>query len=842
MASFTDNSPAYLSQGSPLGDLNLYDRALSTKDQQYDKGVQRVQNAYDTVAGLDVMRGIDKQYLQSKLSQLQTNIQQLAGGDFSTNSLVTQAASLAPQISRDGNVQNAVLSTQQIRSLMNSQRLAKSKDPGNYGVALEWYDNKAVNDYLSNNDLGATYNGPSQATKIPDFDGDLQKELDKITPAKSIIRSADGKYQWKTQDFDVITNDRIQSTIDGFLATHPDAAKLSAIKGMYTYKDYDQHGLASLIQNNYEKNIGDLVKLNVQYKTQIENAPKDSYDFRQQRQKLIEANMQSILDMQGKINHNDPDKGLVRGSYIEALADPSNMDKMRQTLFVDNMKGMYTTMLQKNNITSETTSENYNATHSDENYWKAKANENQVANYNLEVHKAKESAAVHGFVYDQNGNLRSMQPGDAGYETYIRSTKKKADGSSIGDHSYQSSPIPGKVLNINTSQTEDKINKQIIGYGNVDKSARTDFENIWLSGHGGKTSEDFEKYMLDQSKLPLYSANDDYRAYQKQHSELSMNIATLNQLSLSAQSNAERLAPSGVDDNYRSALVNIWSNGGSDPMAYAPIAYDQSGNPITKITTALKSYEKNPEYNRIRNTVLDRSRFMDDASAASKSILDLNNKRLDLRNKYFQDHGVSFQPQENVYDEKQTDLSDVKNRVYSLISSNKYNSMNENSLYDGVNVDDIRVVGNQIDPVTGNVEYHAQWPDKKGKMTDIWIKDPQDRGESLPTYKPHVVAQRAIEILGKTPESGDGVLSSDNGLMKFQVRKRYPSGLECSVLLNGKPVETKPVASIDDAYNRVNSLATMPSINGGMMNEEEAAYRFATDDKRYRSKYQNSNK
>ena len=84
MASFSDNPQI-------LGSFNPYIQQLPVetmsqvgmmKQGQYDQGVQKIQTQIDNVAGLDVIRDIDKQYLQSKLSSLGTNLKLVAAGDF----------------------------------------------------------------------------------------------------------------------------------------------------------------------------------------------------------------------------------------------------------------------------------------------------------------------------------------------------------------------------------------------------------------------------------------------------------------------------------------------------------------------------------------------------------------------------------------------------------------------------------------------------------------------------------------------------------------------------------------------------------------------------------------
>ena len=106
MASFTDN-PQLLTNFNPyvqqlpvdaMREVGMYKQA------KYDEGVQKIQTAIDNVAGLDVIRDVDKGYLQSKLNELGNNLKTVAAGDFSNFQLVNSTAGMANAIAKDDKV------------------------------------------------------------------------------------------------------------------------------------------------------------------------------------------------------------------------------------------------------------------------------------------------------------------------------------------------------------------------------------------------------------------------------------------------------------------------------------------------------------------------------------------------------------------------------------------------------------------------------------------------------------------------------------------------------------------------------------------------------------------
>src|SRR6478609_6529522 len=144
MASWTDNVQQltsfkpYVSQEPIISEMSLVGRE---KQMKYDEGVQRIQNQIENVAGMDVVRDVDKQYLQSALNQLGGNLRKVAAGDFSNYQLVNSVGGMIGSISKDSNIQNAVGNTMKYRKEMATADQLK-KD-GKFSVNREYDLQKA---------------------------------------------------------------------------------------------------------------------------------------------------------------------------------------------------------------------------------------------------------------------------------------------------------------------------------------------------------------------------------------------------------------------------------------------------------------------------------------------------------------------------------------------------------------------------------------------------------------------------------------------------------------------------------------------------------------------------
>jgi len=150
MASFTDA----ISQFNPYIQqlpVELMAKVGMYKQAQYDAGVQKIQQQIDNVAGLDVYRPVDKQYLQSKLGELGNNLKVFAAGDFSNQQLVNSVAGMATSIAKDPVIQAATASSANIKnqeSIIN--KIKSEKGHAALGAAnLDAYNDQLLDYYKS---------------------------------------------------------------------------------------------------------------------------------------------------------------------------------------------------------------------------------------------------------------------------------------------------------------------------------------------------------------------------------------------------------------------------------------------------------------------------------------------------------------------------------------------------------------------------------------------------------------------------------------------------------------------------------------------------------------------
>lgn len=147
MASYLDSTPQFKPYVQQLPVQAMVEVGMQ-KQHQYDEGYQRIQSQIDKVAGLSVMRDVDKQYLQSKMNELGNNLRMVSMGDFSNYQLVNSVGGMVNQVGKDKYIQSAVMSTARIqKELSNMEKLRNEGKSDKNNEA--YFHEKILNPYLS---------------------------------------------------------------------------------------------------------------------------------------------------------------------------------------------------------------------------------------------------------------------------------------------------------------------------------------------------------------------------------------------------------------------------------------------------------------------------------------------------------------------------------------------------------------------------------------------------------------------------------------------------------------------------------------------------------------------
>jgi len=345
MASYTDQIMQF-NPYVPQLPLELMGKVGMYKQEKYEEGVQRIQGEIDKIAGLDIIRGIDRGYLQSKLNELGSDLKGVAAADFSNFQLVNSVGGMANQIIKDPKVRTAVESTRwyrKQRELIQKDIQDGKSDPSNIynfdKIANPWLNSSVAGesfskDYIPNFDVFKFAKETFDAVQPDGFTFDQIFQLDKNgKPITVKTKKANGKIEETLVYSTTMTRlekegrfpKKVQETLQQIFSD-PKVARQLGITGEYNYKDYDEGALVNRLQDQKED-----VKVALEEKLLDLNVMKrNGADV----QKDIDALTERLGSLDATYN-----------GYIEQVR--KNPDIGRANLYKEEVFNRYTTMFGK---------------------------------------------------------------------------------------------------------------------------------------------------------------------------------------------------------------------------------------------------------------------------------------------------------------------------------------------------------------------------------------------------------------------------------------------------------------------------------------------------------------
>lgn len=334
MASWTDKIPTFNPYVAQLPVEAMVQVGMQ-KQKQYDEGIQKIQTNIDNIAGLDVIRDVDKVYLQSKLNQLGNDLRGVAAGDFSNFQLVNSVNGMTNQIVKDKNVQTAVSSTAWARkeqAMMEDDRKNGKLTPDN-----EYHFNNKLNNWISDDKVGVGFN--QRYVQHFDVDKFVRESFDAIKPDEFSFDQiyqldANGKPMkdgrgnliysptMTRMEKEGIFPPKVKATLEQIFSDARVGQQLN-ITGQYNYRGLDANQLAQKISSQRTSVISG-------YEDQIHELT---------LQRSMGKNVQSDIDnLEAKI-------ATVNSAYDDyANSALSNPEAIRGALYKDDVSARYTTM------------------------------------------------------------------------------------------------------------------------------------------------------------------------------------------------------------------------------------------------------------------------------------------------------------------------------------------------------------------------------------------------------------------------------------------------------------------------------------------------------------------
>jgi hypothetical protein len=254
MASFTDQISKFNPYVQQLP-IEAMVQVGMEKQKRYDEGLQKIQTNIDNIAGLDVIRDVDKLYLQSKLNQLGSNLKNVAAGDFSNFQLVNSIGGMANQIVRDYNVVNALSSTKAYRKGIEDMNALVKEGKGS--ASRTWEFKTKANEWLNSTELDSR------------FDATYKPYTNYRKNATEVIKGLTGDSTIRDDAFDIdasgnlvikdamtrrklagISPEKIQQAL--LVGLSPDDWEQMSVDGRYNYSNTTAESFANSVGASYK--------------------------------------------------------------------------------------------------------------------------------------------------------------------------------------------------------------------------------------------------------------------------------------------------------------------------------------------------------------------------------------------------------------------------------------------------------------------------------------------------------------------------------------------------------------------------------------------------------------
>lgn len=338
MASFLDNQPTQFNPYIQQVPVEDYVKIGLTKQAQYDEGVNKVRQYYQSIAGLDVDPKY-KEYLGSAVNNLQTELKKITSADFSDAQLVNSVGSLAGNIGKDPILQAGVYSyankKKQLDFIEKQRQEGKGSPTNEFIFGLQYQ--KWSEDQDLTNPFTAQY-VPYREYKKKTFD--IAKEVGIEEHLIQNLFNPDGsvnKVMVETVMKGKDPNKLYMALVNGF-----DEGDIQQMQwdGIYQYRNVSAKDLVPIIENSNKQFIKDNSDRKLEYlsqinilKSKLSKANKEETD---QINKRIEEYELAVSNIDSKLEQNEKNYTTTISNLLSETPDDDFVNGVKGNLYKDN--------------------------------------------------------------------------------------------------------------------------------------------------------------------------------------------------------------------------------------------------------------------------------------------------------------------------------------------------------------------------------------------------------------------------------------------------------------------------------------------------------------------------
>ena len=285
------------------------------KQERYDKGVEKIQQSIDNIAGLEIAKPEDKQYLQSKLNALGSQLTNVAGGDFSNFALVNSVNGMTNQISKDPKVIGAVSDTAKYKK--DVAAVEKLQLEGKWAPSNDAKFKQNVNKWF-NTDGSRYSNNVSPYVNVQEDAQKIIKALAQDVTSNEIMFDPVTKKYIDVMTKEVIKElspEKIQAALKSGLS--PQAWRQLSLDGEYKYSNTTTEDYINQINSGYKKRFTFLNEKRSELVNLLENVQTPAQKLQIEQQ----LTMQDALITANKREYDSVSKGFEEGNVAGSKSE-----------------------------------------------------------------------------------------------------------------------------------------------------------------------------------------------------------------------------------------------------------------------------------------------------------------------------------------------------------------------------------------------------------------------------------------------------------------------------------------------------------------------------------------
>jgi hypothetical protein len=319
--------------------------AVKIKQNLYDEGRTKVQDYYDKISNLPLVRDADKAYANQELNKIFSIIQNNAGSaDFSSPQAVRSFIDIAKPLERDQTMINAIQSSAEYKSRLEQLEEIKTKHPEKYSKENEWDFMRDIDKWANDPNAGVKLASKQYVpyTDMTEKYLKLQKDVKADIETKLAVQIKTGQIEAK--DVETLTAAKFKEALQATM-TPMELQQLqihSDYKSANTSREEKYKNLYTTYKEGYENNL--LYSQTKGIENHKDANGRTAEDFAADAEAYKKA-MEGLLSEDGTVNEEEVDRrysGMLLDGFQNQIANTFAYEQSKSKLYTNpiQMKNM----------------------------------------------------------------------------------------------------------------------------------------------------------------------------------------------------------------------------------------------------------------------------------------------------------------------------------------------------------------------------------------------------------------------------------------------------------------------------------------------------------------------